>query len=186
MTVDLPTPPFPLAMAMVRVFEPGPNRLWTIWLRPLSLSVSASRSSHDMASSLISTVRPSAIAASACSASARIWLRSGQPAVVSTMVAPMLVVVDDDVADHVEVDHAAAQLRVLDGGQRPPDVFVGHENLRSLVVMPFDSTRSRWAAVGVSVSRARPDGCEVQRSVFKGSSHGARSMMTQNGCQSRS
>ena len=90
-TVLLPTPPFPLATAIVRVREPGPKSDWTSWSRCLRRPASVSRSSQDIASSFISTARPSAIALRACSASARIWLRRGHPAVVSTIVAPRCV-----------------------------------------------------------------------------------------------
>ena len=133
MTVLLPTPPLPLATAMVRVREPGPKSDWMSWSRWRRRPASASRSSHDMASSLTSTVRPPAIAASACSASARIWLRRGQPAVVSTIVAPMRVSSSDDVADHAEVDDVALQFGVLDARESAQHVFVGHACLRGRI-----------------------------------------------------
>ena len=51
---------------------------------------------------------------SACSASVWIWFRSGQPAVVSTIVAPMRRVVGDDVAHHAELDDVLVEFGVLD------------------------------------------------------------------------
>ena len=70
------------------------------------------------------------MAVRAFSASARIWLRSGQAAVVSTMRRADALIVDHDVAHHAQFDDAAPQLGVLDGGERVPHVFVGHWSSR--------------------------------------------------------
>ena len=191
-TVLLPTPPLPLATAMVRVRDPGPKSDWTSWSRWRRRPASASRSSHDMASSLTSTVRP---------AGDRCQRLLG----VGAYLVPQRAaggrehdgradarIVEDDVADHAEVDDVALELRVFDARERAQHVFVGHACLRGRIGLScVPARRAAQSAGRHRISRASPRTASRRRSrtrqmLFRGSSQHSCTMTVERRDQAHS
>ena len=126
MTVDLPTPPLPLATAMTRVCEPGPKGVSATPSPARSDAAIASRSSAVMASIVTTTSRPPAIVASACFGLGLDTVPQRAGGGGEHDAYGDVGVVDGDVAHHAEVDDAALQLGVLDGLERCEDVDLVH------------------------------------------------------------
>ena len=121
MTLDLPTPPLPLATAYTRVREPGWANGMTgssVAPPPRSCDCSAWRCSGVITPKSISTPVTPGTAATAAVMSLRSLSFSGQPATVSsssTRTTPSAPIVGG--ADHAQLGDGPADLRVVDGGQ---------------------------------------------------------------------
>ena len=111
--VDLPTPPFPLAIARTRVALVERDSLRALadaaaeLLRQRGLLVRA----HDVELELDGLRRPRAARSSAATCSSKL-ARSGQPATVSAIVMVTAPPSMRDVAHHVELGDRAPELRV--------------------------------------------------------------------------
>ena len=119
---DFPTPPFPLATAMTRQ-SAGMRITPSSGAPPRSFCVSACRSSGVITSNESSTPVTPGTPASACSTCVSNESRSGQPAIVSTIVSATTPSCSSTIAHHVELR------------DRPPQLGVDHllerlENLR--------------------------------------------------------
>ena len=120
-TVDLPTPPLPLVTAMTRVSESAVNGFVAARFPPRRRSVSAPRCSSVITPTSTCTFRMPGTPAAASATSRSMRLAIGQPAIVEQNADGGEAVLDQHLADHLELAERTAQLGVGDRADRIAD-----------------------------------------------------------------